>query len=295
MLYDLEGLMSDIDFTTFVNFCIDELGYDVKPGFSSESGNALCVCHYHNDGKSSKKYGSTSLISRGNYKGIYCFACGTSKSLISMVMTEKSMHLVEAVKYICQAVGTSPDIYAIPGTETEWELEHKQNIPKDAKYPNFPAALTPKELKLIGIKKSAENYEVLQELTRKPELWELNEDESVIKKLVPNPKYIPGSLPEYKDFIFYIAGAKDYKGSCEDPFITKYLIVRKPKWSLISLYNEDKEAYWMIVMPKMVEAIIQREDIIQNSKSSFEKYNMQKELKILHNLYDKYFNALTGE
>jgi hypothetical protein len=287
--------MADVDFETFVNFCVDELGYEINPNNRIDTGKVQCVCHYHNDGKNpNKKFGSTSLISKDTYKGIHCFACGASKSFVTMVMEEKNMYFNEALSFIMEKLGMNKSIYAIPGTETEWERKNMVRHVSDPLEEIMPP-LTPKELKLIGLKGiSGKNYEIIAEYTpeNKPEQWELEKGESLIKIEEENPEYIPGAIPEYEDFMHYIAGVKNVGGSSEEPFNTRYLKTRRIQgYSLNDLYSSDKKQYHHMIICKLFEAMTDRELALRDDNiSSFVKYNIKKELKILYDIRDRYMS-----
>ena len=297
MKYDSNDLMADIDFPSFVEFCISELGYEVKRSDSLDKGSVCCICHYHNDGtkKSSNRFGSTRLIQRGTFKGLKCFACDTSKSLIQMVMDEKDMAYWQAIDFICERFGLIKSSYAIAGTESAWELRNNVTTAVSPLDRMFPDPLTAQELQLIGLSNgydsSNTNYCVLGLYSdlNKPEIFELEKGESLIKQIVPNPNYVSGSISKYANFMDYVSGIKNLGGSDEDPFITQWLLIKRSVWTLSQMYQEDKETYWKIVTPKITDTILRLEKE-KESASKFVKYNIEKQLKILYSLFDKYVN-----
>lgn len=297
MQYDTNSIMGEISFSDFVDICINELNYEVNPNGSLNSGKINCICHYHNDGKhANKRFGSTSLISKGSYKGIYCFACGASKSLIQMVMDEKDMHIWEAIDFICEKASLSKQDYAIPGTESDWDLKNSIKSQKNSPLDEiFPDALNKEQLKLIGLynenyMSDTHNYEVIYcyDEYNKPSVWELEKGEFLIEKDIPNPKYIKGSLSEYSSFLDYVAGNKTIGGSEEYPFQKQYLLARKVSgYTLSEMYKNDKPAYWRLISSKCTKAILEKEEMMKTT-TKFIQYNLQKQLKILYKIFNDY-------
>lgn len=299
MQIDSESLLSDADMLSVLQR-LPDVKLNLSRNYSPDGNKVQILCRYHAD----RNFGSANLLVHNGFKGMHCFACGASKSLIQMVQDYGNMNFYEACEFIAEDLGGIENYY-IPGTENEYDLKRKryQSLYSQSKSYNnnvydydFPALLSVQELKLIGMNPYGNienNYIPLNEYDYKPANWQLDNGQYIKCTEETNPFYVDDLGPLYLSFKDYVNDVKNIHGQDQKPFRYKYLVCEHINGNpLISLYKNDKWTYWHLIVSKIIWAIQDTEDKIQDmslKKGYVSKvYHLKKILKLQNDLLKRY-------
>ena len=259
--------------------------------------------------------GSCVINMRGRYKGLFTdWAENYHCNFVKYVSAVLNVPWWEAEEYILKDYG-GREAYFIPGTESEYELEHGINKSTKIRQSNysFPAMLSTSELKSIGLDEYQDkdnpinNYIIKSCSSTNITKKDLADNEYVLRLDVPNPAYKNDFEPEYLSFEDYINNRKNPNGSSEEPIHTIYCIGYKQRdCSLTNLYQTDKYIYYNLIRSKIKESI-QELDLVIEKNSSTKKEDVEtraaaksskrilKKLLNKFKLEDKDYNACLKE
>lgn len=255
MKIDYSKLIEDVDVWSVIDRLNIETNYGI--GNAYPKGKTVKV---KSPFRIDNSLGSCEITIIGKFKGMFTdWTDNSHHNLVDFVKTVLNIPYWEAEEFIARDYGGRA-AYFIPGTESEYEMQHKDCNKKNSQNDyQFPSMLSTSELQLIGINPynsdALNNCIVKSCSTIPPSPLDIKVKERVVRIDIENPNYSLES--EYLSFEDFINDNKNpnYNGNGE-PFITYYLVVEKEdNTSLYDLYINDKFTYRNLIKSKAQERI----------------------------------------
>lgn len=301
MRYDKELILSEVNMLNVLAKLNISVSDNTTRTDLSNGNKREILCPFHDD----KNFGSASIFidPKKNFKGIHCFACGESWSVIKLVQQKLGFNYGQTLEWLAELCPGGKENYILSdnkksGRGSSWGVVSidvnglvKTNVKTEMKEEKIKnpmiGLLTNEDLRFIGF---TDYPQYTSDITgniigcykTEPESWELPDEcfaekgyiYSTDKKAI-NPKY-----DETLDAIWYIK----YNG-------------QKSKYGFNELVEEDPEGAVNIVCLKIMVLLKEKQDIVKALSGAPNKtlvnvvHLTKKEIKRLRKLYNRIMNA----